>query len=421
MRRLWLMVRKDLQRQLRSPLAMGLTLAFPVIFAGLLALTFGGGGDRMPRVVLLVEDLDHSLLSKTLLSASGNEEMARYFDVRAVGPEGRAKLERGEASALLRIPAGFGRDYLAGRPVQLEFVRNPAQGILPEIAEQSLAVLADVLTSASRALRDPLSQVGAMVDEGGASPSATEVAAIAVAAHGAIARAERMVFPPRITLESVEVAAGGGSPPPPSGGARSNVFLLILPGVAVWSLFLIGDMAMRDLMTEGTQGTLRRQLAGPLPPWQVVAGKALFSASVSTISLILLAAIGWAVARRPIDPAGFLLLSAVVILAVTGFAATIYGGATTERQGATLSNLLLLAFAFAGGAFIPVNSLPAVLRGLAPLSPFYWGGEGYKALVRGAGIAQILPHIAILAALGAALLAIGTLLLGRKVRRGAAA
>ncbi len=414
-----LLVAKDLRRELRSPLALGCTLAFPVIFSSLLALTFGASGERVPRVVLLVEDLDHSLLSQALVSAAGHERIARYYDVRPVGPQGRAALERAEASALLRIPEDFGREYLAGRPLELEVIRNPAQGILPEIAEQSVQVLADALSAASRALRQPLAQVGELVEAGGDGPSAAEVAAVAVAAQEASRRMERLVFPPRITFESVEAGVAAGSAPPASRKDRANVFLLILPGVAVWSLFLIGDLAMRDLLTEMAQGTLRRQVASPLRVWQLVLGKTLFAATLATASLVVLSAIGWVAARRPIDPLGFALLSAAVILALTGFAATIYGAARSERQGATLSNLLLLAFAFAGGSFIPVDSLPAALRDLAPLSPFYWGGQGYQALIaEGAGVAELLPHVGILVAIGGPLFAVGTLLLGRRVRRG---
>lgn len=61
------MVWKDLRRRARAPLATVLLLLFPLIFAGLIALTFGGGG--VPRVRLLIEDRDGGLLGRLATTA----------------------------------------------------------------------------------------------------------------------------------------------------------------------------------------------------------------------------------------------------------------------------------------------------------------------------------------------------------------
>jgi len=421
MRRLGLMVRKDLLRQRRAPMGLLFALAFPIVFSALIALTFGARGERLARVQLLVEDRDGSFLSEMLLSALTSEQFGEYFDVRQVGEEGRSVIEQGEASALLQIPPAFGDDLLAGRPLRFELLRNPAQSILPEIAEQTFTVLADGLDAASRALRGPLNELAAMRDESNA-PGPERVADIAVAAYGVIEGAEGLLFPPAITLETVQLEAPGEAASAPSGGPGvADLFVMVFPGVAVWSLFLVGDITMRDLLTEATQGTLRRQLCGPLAPREIVVAKAAATAVVATISLLLLTAIGGVVGRRGVDPAGFVLLSASVILAVTGFAATIYGGARTERQGATVSSVILLVFAFSGGTFFSIDALPGPLRAVAPVSPFYWGTEGYRSLVQGAGVAAVLQPTAILAATGVVLLSLGGWLLGRKVRHGGAA
>ena len=105
---------------------LSLVLAFPLVFAGLLALTFGGSGGGMPKVHLLVEDRDDSMLSGLLVGALGNEQMAEFFRVEPAGADGLARMENGEASALLRIPEGFASDLLAGKPLTLELIRNPA-------------------------------------------------------------------------------------------------------------------------------------------------------------------------------------------------------------------------------------------------------------------------------------------------------
>jgi ABC-type multidrug transport system permease subunit len=396
-------------------------LSFPLVFTSLLALTFGSGSQpRMPRVQLLIEDLDDSFASGALVSAVTSEQMARYFDVEQVGADGLQRIEQNKASALWRIPEGFQQDLIDGTPVKLELIRNPAQSILPEIAEQGLTVLTEVLSAAARVLEEPLDDLRPMLEQDSA-PGAERVAAMTVKMYAVINRAEGLLAPPAIVLDTVQLEDEQGETPSGGGSSTSLIFLMVLPGISVWGLFLVGDMAMRDVITESTRGTLHRQLCGPVRPGQLLVAKALFTASVSLISLVLLAGIGWGVAKQSVDPAGFIVLSLALILAITGYAALVYGGVSTERQGATISGVLLLIFAFVGGSFIQIDDLPAVMRRFAPISPFYWGTTGYQTLIRdGGGLSDVLPNAGVLAALGVVLLAAGAALLQRRMRGGAA-
>jgi hypothetical protein len=165
MRAILLMVRKDLLRTLRAPLGVLLLLSFPVLFALMIGLVFGRGAVSLPRVRLLVEDRDGAIGSRLLVAALRSERVARLFELREVGREGQALMEAGEASALLRIPAGFSRDLLRGEPTALELVRNPAEGIFPEIAEQAAGVLVDVLSAGSSVFRDVRERLAALGEE----------------------------------------------------------------------------------------------------------------------------------------------------------------------------------------------------------------------------------------------------------------
>jgi ABC-2 type transport system permease protein len=335
-------------------------------------------------------------------------------------------IERGAASALLRIPEGFSDDLLEGRPVALELVRNPAQSILPEIAEQTMTVLADALDSGSRVLREPLDRLAPLLRDPDYDPGATGVSQLSVAFYDAVDRASPWVMPPVVTLSVVQLGAeGDGDGGDTSGGSSSSstfsVFLFVFPGISVWALFMIADHAMRDILTEFTAGTLRRQLCGPLPPWMLVAGKTLYTAVVALLAWVVLGAVAAFTLQGAVDILGVALMSVAVLLASTGFGAVVYGVSRTAGRGATLSSIVLLATAFMGGAFIPLGSLPGALRAVAPVSPFYWSTTAFQALLSSAaGWREILPNAGILAGLGCGLLATGSLLLGRTVRGGAA-
>jgi len=412
------LVLKDLKRKARSPFPFVAVLLLPVIFAGMIALAFGRG-DEVPKVALLVANEDGGLIGNAVASALASPRAARFFDVTAVTEtKGRELMEKGSASALLSIPAGFTRDVLDGKPVVLRLVRNPSQGILPEIAEQSAGALVDLLEGARRLLAEPLARLRPLLSgEGDAGPADADIVAIALAATRSVRETSGLIFPPAIALDSELFGGASTKAAGKHGGTTSAIFLLVLPGVAVYELFLVADLGMRDVVTERTLGTLRRQLAGPLTDETLVLAKAVYTGLLATVAIVVLAIVGWAALREPVSVAGFALVSVALVLAVAGTTSVVYGFAKTERAAATLGSALFLAMGFLGGGFFRIESLPRAVRGFAPLTPLYWGTQGYRALLEhGAGCAEVSRHAGVLAGMGVGLLALGMLGLRRTAR-----
>ncbi len=425
MRLLWHLVAKDLKRKVRAPLGLIAVLAFPLIFAGMIALAFGKG-DSIPKVRMLVVNQDDGLVANALASAFSSQQASAYFDAKTVETQaGLALVEAGKASALLTIPKGFTKDVLDGNAVTLRLLRNPAEGILPEIAEQTVGALADLLDGARRIFDEPIADLRPFLETDGKAPADADIVAISLAVKRAIEGMSNLVNPPAIALESAmfgTVAAGPSPKPAAHRDAPSSIFLLVLPGVAVYGLFLVADQGMRDVMTERTLGTLRRQLAGPVRPEAIILAKAVLTAVLAVLAIVVIGSVGAAVLTTPVSIPGFLLVSGALVLAVTGTTAVIYGVARTERQAGTLGNMIFLAMGFLGGGFIRAESLPSAVRGIAPFMPLYWGTQGYRALLENhVGVAGILTHAGVLSAMGVILLGIGTAALRRTTRRGAGA
>jgi len=427
------LIAKDLKRKARSPLGLIAVLCFPLLFAGMIALAFGKG-DSIPRVRLLVANQDDGLLAGALAAAFTSQQASAYFDTKTVEPDaGRAMMEEGKASALLTIPGGFTKDVLDGKPVVLQLLRNPAEGILPEIAEQTVGLLADLLEGGRRIFDKPIADLRPFLDDDGKAPADADIVAISLAVKRAIEGMSGLVNPPAIALESemfdtvtaspaVEAKVSDPSRPKKTGAVPASIFLLVLPGVAVYGLFLVADQGMRDVMTERTLGTLRRQLAGPVTPETVILGKAVYTAALATLAVVVIGSVGAAVLSTPVSIPAFFLLSGALVLAVTGTTATIFGLARTERQASTLGNMIFVAMGFLGGGFIRVEALPPAVRSIAPFTPLYWGTQGYRALLEnGAGVAGVLTHAGVLTMMGVVFLGIGTTALRRTARRGAGA
>jgi ABC-2 type transport system permease protein len=429
-RTIWLLLQKDLLRRRRAPLAVIALLIFPLMFAGLISLAFGGGDAPLPAARLLVEDNDKDLAARIVGGFFDSEELRRFVAAEPAGADGRQRLANGEASALLVLPEGLTERLLAGDKVELELLRNPAESILPQIAEEISRTLTDVLAIGAELLKSQKDELGITSLE-----SFDQLDAAGFGRFGIAAQKLGRAIGPYLDLEEPIVAIGQveldkeGKPKAEQKAAdttdgpstRALIFLMILPGVMVYSLFSIGEQMMRDLLFESSHGTLRRQLCAPLSVVQVIAAKVLVAATVAGAALLILMGLAVGLTGRGVDPAGFAVLSLSVVLAVAGASATIYGFARTERQGAAIANMIYLLLAFVGGTFIPLDSLPAAARKIAPFSPFYWGARGFQDLLAGQSLTDILPAIGILLGLGALLLTLGSVLLDRRFTRGALA
>ena len=112
-------------------------MGLPIVIGALMSLLSSGGGPAL-KAHLLVVDEDKSLVSGLVASAGQQGQLAEYAgrSKSLDAAEGRAKIDAGDASALLTIPKGFQDGVLNDRPVTLALVTNPAQRILPGIIEE---------------------------------------------------------------------------------------------------------------------------------------------------------------------------------------------------------------------------------------------------------------------------------------------
>jgi ABC-2 type transport system permease protein len=417
MRTLIAVVRKDLLRKLRSPLGPIVFLIFPVLFALLIGFTFGSSGDKAAPIRIALVDEDKGIASRFLKSSFAQDRMPTRFDIVEADMARASRLvEDNKVSAVLRFPPGFTDSLLDGRTTFLEVVRNPAQGIYPQIAEEFVRVLALGAGSAVRVLGQPLADIRA-ASRGNARSSDLFVSDVSVAISRRMQGVGRYALPPAIRLENAvtekdEKTAGGDSP--------LRIALFVLPGMAVFSLMMLAIGSMADLPREAAHGTLPRQFVAPVRAGNVIAGKiaATWILSIACIAVLALVAGIWS--GSDMHPVGFVCLSLAFGLAATGFAALIQSLSRSERSGSTLGSILVMAMSAIGGSWIPLENLPAFVRGMAPYTLTYWGSSGYRELLFGSdGFAGILPNLGVLLACGVLFSGGAMFLFGRRYRAGA--
>jgi len=311
------------------------------------------------------------------------------------------------------IPDSFTVHVLDRRETTLTVVRNPAEGIKPEIIVQGAGALATYLDQAARLLGAEMREIRGMI-EADEVPDAAKVGAVAASVVLRIDGAQDYLFPPRVKVGSVKESAAEDDGP-----GTGNVFGYVLIMTTVMALLFVATRTMGDLFEEKNNGMLRRMLATPLDLGRVVLAKTVFGVAFGVIVLAILAVIGivlrWI--EPDVDPLGVLLMGVAFSLAACGVLALITSVVTTERQAGIANWLVIMGMSALGGSMFPYDNMPAPMQQIAHWTLNYWAVDGFTELVfQNVGAAGVLRNVAILAVMGLASGAVAHVLLVRRFR-----
>jgi ABC-2 type transport system permease protein len=326
------------------------------------------------------------------------------FDVQVVDSTGAAALmERRKISAAVRIPGGFTEQLLDQKPTYLEVVSNPAQGIYPQIVEGYVGVLAQLGSAAFRVLGEPIGEIQSIIEtqEG---PTDEVVFGISRMMNRKMTSVGKYAFPPMIALEQ-------GSKEEGEGKAREfsamQIATFALPGMAIFSLLMLAIVAMSDLQRERARQTLARQFVAPIRYGSVILGKIGAVWVLSLICVIILVLLACVVAKVRISIPGFLAVSCAFALTATGLAVFMQSLSRSERAGSAIGSILVMIISMVGGSWVPLSMMPEFVRKIAPFTPTYWGGEGYRKLMfESAGVGDLLGYLGLLVGFGLVLMLI---------------
>jgi ABC-2 type transport system permease protein len=117
-----LVFRREVDRYLRSPFLIFLTVVMPLVITAVLASVFSAGlATRLPIAVL---DLDSSDLSRTIIrTVDATPDTAVAINVSDL-TEGRRLIVSGQVHGLLMLPKNLQRDTFAGRRPEVVFFYN---------------------------------------------------------------------------------------------------------------------------------------------------------------------------------------------------------------------------------------------------------------------------------------------------------
>jgi ABC-2 type transport system permease protein len=208
------------------------------------------------------------------------------------------------------------------------------------------------------------------------------------------------------------------------GDARFNSYSHSFCGMTLQYLLFWGMESGLVFLRERQRGVWCRMRAAPVPLGCVLAGKALATAVIALLQVLVTFGFGYAVFGVAVTGSvtGFVLLAlaACGLAAATGLLVAAIGG--TEARARSVSILVILGISMVGGLWIPTFLLPEWVRDTALSLPTAWAMRGLGGVTwEGLGLRAVLPSIVAVTGFAALFLTVAAVRLKwseRSIRRG---
>jgi ABC-2 type transport system permease protein len=195
----------------------------------------------------------------------------------------------------------------------------------------------------------------------------------------------------------------------------ANSFTLTIPQSIVWGLMGCVVAFAVSLAEERQRGTLMRLSVAPLPPWKVLAGKALACFITGVAVQVFLITVG--VLLLGVRVADWPMLGLAVVVAAFAFTGVMTLLAALGRSEAGASGVgraAMLLLAMLGGGAVPLMFMPGWMQTLASVSPFKWALLAVEGAVwRGSTPLEMALPLGVLLGAGVVCLTIGAIVLER--------
>ncbi len=212
------------------------------------------------------------------------------------------------------------------------------------------------------------------------------------------------------------IALGYGFGPIFQKAGQGNYLEFLAPGVIAMSILFTSIFSGIELIWDRQFGFLKETLVAPASRLNIMIGRTLGGATVSTLQGIIVLLISIAAGFRPTNYA--LLPVAIIIMALIALLFTAMGTAIAslleDMQGfQMIMNFLVMPLFFLSGALFPLNGLPGVIVLLSSLNPLAYGVDGLRGAFVGQMYFGFITDFAVLAGVSALFLMAGSYLFSK--------
>jgi ABC-2 type transport system permease protein len=395
---------KDLKILFKDPGGIATLFLMPLMFIIVMGTALQGlfntGTDTQPRRLPVI-NLDCGEYAAQVIDAldsiNGIEVETAWDGVTLTREQAETLVVDGERSVAILFPADFSAQVAARAEnddamATIELIADPA------VSTQFIAPIQGMVFGAAERVAE------------------TEVAQVRIAESLAEALAQ---LPPEMQPASSQIALemDGTSivalkqvaPADMAIEVEPDTYQQNVPGYTVMGVFFIVGTMASSILQEKREGTFRRLLVAPLPKPILLVGKILpyYLVNLVQITIIFGAAhllFGMAFG----NPVALAIISIALAAAATGLGIMIAALGKTDTQIGGLTSLLTLTMSALGGCLMPTFIMPSFLQTLSRFIPHAWAMQGFQdVLVRGYGLAGVLPEAGILLGFAAVFFLIG--------------
>ena len=203
------------------------------------------------------------------------------------------------------------------------------------------------------------------------------------------------------------------------GGAEFDTMDYIAPVyIALLGMFFVFLLACVAFLRERSQGTMERLAATPASRFEIVLGYMLGLGLFGVIQVaVILFFTVWVIGIHYHGSLALILLI-VAIMAVVGVTLGILASAFARTEFQVLQFIPLVIFpqVLLGGTFWAVSDMPSYLQPLAYAMPIYYANTALRdVMLKGWGLVEIWPNLAILTGIGVLLVVLSGLMMQREV------
>jgi ABC-2 type transport system permease protein len=382
-RRLRTLVRREVNATLRDPFTLGVLIAVPLVALLLFGFILS---TKVENMRIGIYDASRSSASRRLIAdlAASDSFRPRSFET---GEAIERALVRGEIGAGLVIPADFERDLLrataGGAPPELRVLYDGAEAVLAGNTEAFFGGIARATGAQLVASDVTARRLVASIGTGSPAPG------------GGVAVVTRALFNP--TFEGTPFMVAG-------------TFGFVLS-------FLTTLLTAVSIVNERQSGTFDQLQLTPASTLEILLGKLLPLGAVFAFDVVLMVLAAGAFMHVWPQGSALLFIAISAFYVVFSLSLGLIFSATSATAAEAVQKTVLSSIPtiqLSGFAF-PIRSMPRPLQWVTELIPATHYIRVSRAIyLRGAGVAELLPELAILVLFGAVLLTIALRTLERR-------
>jgi ABC-2 type transport system permease protein len=364
--RLRALVWKEFLELRLNPRLLGIVIVAPIIQLTLLG--YAATTD-VKDVPIVVADADRSPVSRELVQRFEASRTFTVIGMVTTVDEIEPYLQARGAWLALVIPAGYGADVAAQRPVTLQLA---ADGTDANSTTVALGYATNLIGGYARELVDPSTALGAGQS---AAPGA-----------GAIDSRIRVWFNPQL---------------------ESRHFMI--PGVLALVLLVVtANLAAMAIVREKEVGTLEQLNVTPLRRWELIAGKLLPYGVIGMVDVLLVVAVAVFWFEVPLRGSFVLLfaISLLYVLCTLSLGLLVSTVSETQQQAMmTAVFFFLMPMIYLSGFVFPIENMPRAIQWFTYLIPLRYFLVIVRGIfLKGIGLELLWPQVAALGAWGSVVL-----------------